>query len=320
MALVVKRDLTKGPLKGNCFVCGIPGHFAKDCGRKETAQCSKCGEKGHLDRAYKRQIDGGKHESVATGPTMASSDEKYWASLTQWKTSDMLVDNGCTDHTVKNIDAFLDFVPIQSLVRNPNEEVSRVVGRGCVRISIPSNKGEFQCELKNVLCAPDYSSKLLSVSRSGDMEWAKMHGVGTFSLHFEKENSCMKLQKGTRVKLIQESKLFYLPCSVLGVKTSSNSVKLDSVRNWLRRLGHLNQADMVRNAQKTVGKLDDLCNVCVLAKITKTPVPRVAETRAEEKLEVFTDVGSGSALCLQTSTRSLCFWTYLGQKRKHWPA
>ena len=39
------------------------------------------------------------------------------------------------------------------------------------------------------------------------------------------------------------------------------------------------------------GELDDVCNVCALAKITKTPVPRVAETQAEEKLErVFTDV------------------------------
>ena len=38
-------------------------------------------------------------------------------------------------------------------------------------------------------------------------------------------------------------------------------------------------------------ELDDVCNVCTSAKITKTPVPRVAETQAEEKLDrVFTDV------------------------------
>ena len=55
VALAVKRDFRKGPMKGNCFVCGIPGHFDKDCRRNETAQCSKCGEKGHLDRACKKQ-------------------------------------------------------------------------------------------------------------------------------------------------------------------------------------------------------------------------------------------------------------------------
>ena len=132
------------------------------------------------------------------------------------------------------------------------------------------------------LCVPDCSSNLLSVSKY--TEWGQ-------SLTFEKGNSCMKLQKGTRVKLTQENILFYLPCSVLEFKTKSNCVKLDSARKWHRRLSHLNQADVVRNAPQTVGVLDDVCNMCALAKITKTPVPRVAETQAEEKLErVFTDV------------------------------
>ena len=199
------------------------------------------------------------------GPTLATPDKECWAALTQWKTAGMLVDSGCTDHIVANIDAFLDFVPIQSVFRNPNGESSRVVG-----------------ELKNVLCVPDYSSNLLSVSRC--TEWGH-------SFPFERGNSCMELQKGTRVKLTQENKLFYLPCSVLEFKMSSNSVKCDSARKWHRRLGYLNQEDVVRNAPETVGELDDVCNVCELAKITKTPVPRVAETQAEEKLErVFTDV------------------------------
>ena len=65
----------------------------------------------------------------------------------------------------------------------------------------------------------------------------------------------------------------------------------DSARKWHRRLGHLNQADVVRNAPETVGQLDDVFNEYALAKITKTPVTRMAETQAEEKLErVFADV------------------------------
>ena len=111
------------------------------------------------------------------------------------------------------------------------------------------------------------------------------------SFTFEKKNGCMKIQNGTRVKQTQENNLFYLPCSVLEFKMSSNSMKLDSAKKWLRRLGHLNQADVVRNPPNTVGELDDICNICALAKTTKTPVPRVAEAQAEEKLErVFTDV------------------------------
>ena len=105
------------------------------------------------------------------GPTMATPVEECWAALTQWKTAGMLVDSGCTDHIVTNIDAFLDFVLIQSVVRNPNGEASRVVGRGCLRISIPSNKGEFQCELKNVcVCRTILQTSYQSQdARSGDI-------------------------------------------------------------------------------------------------------------------------------------------------------
>ena len=62
-------------------------------------------------------------------------------------------------------------------------------------------------------------------------------------------------------------------------------MKLDSARKWHRRLRHLNQADVVRNTPETVWELDDICNVCALANITKNPVPRIAETQAEDKLE-----------------------------------
>ena len=51
------------------------------------------------------------------------------------------------------------------------------------------------------------------------------------------------------------------------------------------------QADVVRNAPETLRELDDVFNGCAPAEITKTPLPKAAETQAEEKLErVFIDV------------------------------
>ena len=97
------------------------------------------------------------------GRRLNTFDGEYLAALTQKKTAGMLVDTGCIDDIETNINAFLDFLPIQSVVRNLNGDACRVVGRSCVRISIHSIKKEFQSKLKNVLCVPDYSSKLLSV-------------------------------------------------------------------------------------------------------------------------------------------------------------
>ena len=107
--------------------------------RKITAQCIECVEKCHLDRACKRQRDGGKHESVATGPTMATPDKDYCSALTQWKKAHMLVENSYIDHIMAKTDTFLDFVSIQPAVGKTNAEDSRVVDRGCVRNRILSN-------------------------------------------------------------------------------------------------------------------------------------------------------------------------------------
>ena len=147
---------------------------------------------------------------------MATRDEDYWATLTQWNTAGELVNSGCTDHIGTNIDPFLDFVPLQSVVRNPNGYVSRVVGIGCVMKSIPSNKGTSKS-----FCVPDCSSNVLSVSRC--KEWGH-------SFTFEEENNCMKIQTETWVEPTQENNLFYLPCIVLEFKINYNSMKLDSAR------------------------------------------------------------------------------------------
>ena len=64
-----------------------------------------------------------------------------------------------------------------------------------------------------------------------------------------------------------------------------------SARKWHRRLSQFSQADKVQNALETVGKFDDVCNVCAWPTITMSTEPRVAENRVKEKQEmVFTEV------------------------------
>ena len=94
----------------------------------------------------------------------------------------------------------------------------------------------------------------------------------------------------TLVNLTQEIILFYLPCSVREFKMSYNSVKPDKCKEMAQKIGSFGQVFMNWNAPETAGELYDVWNVCALAKITKTAVPRVGETQAEVKLErVFTE-------------------------------
>ena len=173
---------------------------------------------------------------------------------------------------------------------------------------------------QNVLCVPDYSSNLLSVSRC--TEWGH-------SFTFEKRNNCMKLQKGTRVKLTQENNLFYLPCSVLEFKTISNSLKLDSAWKWYRRLSHLNQADVVKKASETVGNTT-IFAMCehwprserLQYKELQKPKQREAGEGVHRRDPIFQSrvTVRVPVLHFETSIQSLCLWTCLRQRVKHWSA
>ena len=126
--------------------------------------------KGHLDRACKRQSDGGKHESVAMGPTLASPDEEYWAALNQWKTAGKLVDTGCTDQIVTNIDAFLDFA--HSISGQKSQRRGFLSG-GQILFEDQhtlKQKGIPMRIQKCFVCAGLFFKPLISL---------KMHGVGT---------------------------------------------------------------------------------------------------------------------------------------------
>jgi hypothetical protein len=46
--------LTEFP-KSNCFICKLPGHFAKDCVLTRDS-CYECGEKGHLAKECKNGV------------------------------------------------------------------------------------------------------------------------------------------------------------------------------------------------------------------------------------------------------------------------
>ena len=73
VASAVKRDFMKITKREN---------ISKYHRREGSKHCSKCGEKSKVDRASKRQRDGGKPESLAVSSTLSTLYQEYWAALT----------------------------------------------------------------------------------------------------------------------------------------------------------------------------------------------------------------------------------------------
>ena len=127
----------------------------------------------------------------------------------------LLVDNGCTDHIVKNSNALLDVLRIQSEIAAE----SKFVNSGCRQIIILFNGGKSN--LRSVI----FCVWLTIPQNSYQSQYA---GSGV--------QSCRKLRKGTWVKLTQENSFFCKTWCVLEFKMSSNSVKTDKSSMWHKQL------------------------------------------------------------------------------------
>ena len=91
----------KGPNKpkGDCFVCGYPGHFTKQCSKRSSAFCSKCKKRGHLPKACRSS------SKPTTKPNSFSSYSQCMNSGTETsggtgKPNHLIIDTGCIDHIV----------------------------------------------------------------------------------------------------------------------------------------------------------------------------------------------------------------------------
>ena len=114
--------------KGSCFVCGIPGHFAKQCRKREQAFCQQCKRKGHLAKACRGNLS-----NAGGGPKALAASHS--AEGTCRKGAHFIVDSGCTDHIVNDQRYFSDLVPCNESVTSAEGSVTKVVGRGTVSAS-----------------------------------------------------------------------------------------------------------------------------------------------------------------------------------------
>ena len=119
------------------------------------------------------------------------------SALKKWKTAGLLVDCGCTYHTVANIDMLPDLLPIQSEVRIQNWEASRVFGWGCFRISVPQPEWKFKPNWRTFVCAWLFFSLPISLN---------MQALGTW-LHFGEKKRLRETAEGNSDKTNSTYKL-----------------------------------------------------------------------------------------------------------------
>ncbi|KAM0055964.1 putative RNA-directed DNA polymerase [Helianthus debilis subsp. tardiflorus] len=265
------NDSNKKP-KGDCWRCGKPGHFKKDCRVK---------------------IKDGNKDNIAGPSGSKDTNASYDDTLAWW------VDSGATSHVCKDLKWFEEFEPIEdgSVLRMGNVATEPIKGVGKVRLVFTSGKHLL---LDNVLYVPGIRKNLLSGIVLNNCGYKQVIESDKFILS----------RHGTFVGFgYLCNGMFMLninvPSAVESVcmaSTSSSNVENDS-RLWHARLGHVNYYRMKDMSKMSLIPAFDMqnsskCHTCKLTKITRKPFKDVK--RDSKVLELI-----HSDLCDFHSTPSL---------------
>ena len=182
----------------------------------------------------------------------------------------------------------------KSKIHLGDDSVISAVGEGKVRLSIGSGENDLHLALQQVAYVPDLTKNLLSV--------ATMTQMGA-EVRFTREK-CI-VEKGGKQFTIGHSvggKLYRVGASQFNKDSAYYTSEHNSSKDiWHQRFGHLNKRDVDKLLKssmvvgmKATGEFTgntEVCEGCVLGKMTKTPFPKKSQSRGSAPLElVHTDL------------------------------
>lgn len=262
-----------------CYHCGQAGHMKRNCfqlkkSRRSTNKVNmvtsetpkgvaKSGEAGFLMR-----------EDVFCGSSGASS-----AHSSGW-----ILDSGCTRHMTNNSALLTDVTSLDIPVRVhlANGEVEEASAQGNVSLKVKVSNDTRTVILYNVLLIESLAFNLISVRKAVEKN---------FNVIFNK--NCATILNSDEEVLCSFRKfnnLFHLN----GIAEPTESVNMTISNDvWHRRLGHTNEEylklmkrnDMASNFSYNDSKSLDICDNCILGKISRNKFPDI-HMKSKVKLEV----------------------------------
>lgn len=192
--------------------------------RKKIIRCYKCKQTGH----FKSQCQ------VADKPKTNAFSAVFLTK--EFSQSDWHLDSGASTHIVSNVDLLSNvcYRPTTKEIIVANQTVVPVSCSGDLQITTCVGDEEFTIDVNNVLCIPNLTTNLLSVSRiiaSGNRVVFNKHGC----LIYNSVNDCIGeavLENGVYRLIVKEMQ----QPLIAAVKCSSSI--------WHRRLGHINASDL----------------------------------------------------------------------------
>lgn len=245
--------------------------------KKRVIRCYTCKKVGH----YKNQCTSNEQINGFSAVFLTNGFEK----------TDWYVDSGASTHMVsdKNLLYNISYQPITKEIVVANQNSVQVECSGDLDLTTSVQGSEHRINVKNVLCVPNLTTNLLSVSRiveNGNRVSFNKNGCYIFNA----KNDCIG-------EASLENNVYKL--NIVKSKQVLAAVVQTSSTTWHRRMGHINSNDlekMKHGAVYGVSYQDKCCIskancvVCCEGKQVRLPFP-LSSSKASESLElVHTDL------------------------------
>lgn len=245
----------------------------------KTIRCFRCKQVGH----YRNQCTYKKDNEKETVQTVFSA---FALDKERFKRGDWYVDSGCSAHLIADKSSLknVSYNPRIKEIVVANQETVSVVCSGQTQISTVVEGSEFDITVEDVLCVPNLTTNLLSVSQLIRKGNKVTFGEGVCEIR-NRQNVLVG-------KAVQVNGVYKLDvkseCMFAGSATSTTSSR------WHRRLGHINSKDLtvMKNGAVTgisyPDKAEDSmskCVVCCEGKLARLPFSHKG-TRSENVLDL----------------------------------
>ena len=281
-----------------CYRCDRMGHYQSECHQKPrrgTQNASNNSAGSAMEEQVSMMIIPEREEKL----NAKSGNQQCSGSAQNW-----LVDSGASRHYCYER-RFFDHLREESgnFVQVADGRRVEIKGSGDVRSIIHQGDGKkLNVVFRNVQYVPDMKENLLSV--------ASMTAEGIYVSFDDKACRIMKAGRtvGVAKKIGANAYRLVTESQNQAIAAAVSEMPPDAwLQKWHRRLGHLNQQDVIKlfqqrmvedcngaeckQAMAAVSKQQMLCEPCVLGKQHHTAKPTEASTRATRPLElVHTDL------------------------------